>query len=66
MHLWEIVTIRFYGVWELFVDYVIFGKSLGILWCFEILWGLCGFWGTTMKKHNEMTNLSCQLKGYLI
>jgi hypothetical protein len=37
----------------------IFGKSLGILWCFEILWGLCGFWGTIMTKHNEMTNLFC-------
>jgi hypothetical protein len=39
MHLWEIVTIRFYGIWELFVDYV---KSLENLWGF---YGVLRFFG---------------------
>ncbi len=31
VHLWEIMTIRFYGIWELFGDLAIFGEPLGIL-----------------------------------
>ncbi len=31
-----------------------------------IIWGFCGLWGMNMKKIMNVTNSSCQLRGYLI
>jgi hypothetical protein len=44
VHLWEIMTIRFYGLWELFGDLAIFGEPLGILWSFRIYVGISKNW----------------------
>jgi hypothetical protein len=60
MHLWEIIRIQFYGSWELFGAFMVFGK---ILWGFGIIWEFYDLRGTNIEKHNECDKLIMLIEG---